>query len=127
MIVLLFFLSNNLFFFHLLGNFRYVVRCIFWETIADDVILDFLCAYFAHHIVCVSNSRIIYHSIMLILNKEVIATVFSWREIDFGEVRSISLVVFLSLCSATSSSRAYSVLPKDAGFNLPKWFSEPVE
>ena len=125
--MLLFFLSNNLFFFHLLGNFLYVVCCILWETEADDVILDFLCAYLAHHIVCVSNSRIIYHSIMLILNKEVIATVFSWREIDFGEVRSISLVVFLSLCSATSSSRAYSVLPKDAGFNQPKWFSDPVE
>ena len=97
MVVLLFFLSNNLFFFHLLGNFLYVVRCIFWETIADDVILDFLCAYLAHHIVCASNSRIIYYSIMLILNKEIIATVFSWREIDFGEVRSITLVVFLSL------------------------------
>ena len=95
--MLLFFLSNNLFFFHLLGNFLYVVRCIFWETIVDDVILDFLCAYLAHHIVCASNSRIIYHSIMLILNKEIIATVFSWREIDFGEVRSITLVVFLSL------------------------------
>ena len=97
MVVLLFFLSNNLFFFHLPGNFLYVVRCIFWEAIADDVILDFLCAYLAHHIVCASNSRIIYHSIMLILNKEIIATVFSWREIDFGEVRSITLVVFLSL------------------------------
>lgn len=97
MVVLLFFLSNNLFFFHLLGNFLYVVRCIFWETIVDDVILDFLCAYLAHHIVCASNSRIIYYSIMLILNKEIIATVFSWREIDFGEVRSITLVVFLSL------------------------------
>jgi len=95
--MLLFFLSNNLFFFHLLGNFLYVVRCIFWETIVDDVILDFLCAYLAHHIVCASNSRIIYYSIMLILNKEIIATVFSWREIDFGEVRSITLVVFLSL------------------------------
>lgn len=95
--MLLFFLSNNLFFFHMLSNFLYVVRCIFWETIADDVILDFLCAYLAHHIVCASNSRIIYHSIMLILNKEIIATVFSWREIDFGEVRSITLVVFLSL------------------------------
>ena len=77
MVVLLFFLSNNLFFFHLLGNFLYVVCCILWETIADDVILDFLCAYLAHHIVCASNSRIIYHSIMLILNKEVIATLFS--------------------------------------------------
>ena len=51
MVVLLFFLSNNLFFFHLLGNFLYVVCCILWETIADDVILDFLCAYLAHHIV----------------------------------------------------------------------------
>ena len=95
--MLLFFLSNNLFFSHLLGNFLYVVCCIFWETIADDVILDFLCVYLAHHIVCASNSRIIYYSIMLILNKEIIATVFSWREIDFGEVRSITLVVFLSL------------------------------
>ena len=95
--MLLFFLSNNLFFFHLLGNFLYVVCCIFWETIADDVILDFLCAYLAHHIVCASNCWIIYHSIMLILYKKVIATVFSWREIDFGEVRSITLVVFLSL------------------------------
>ena len=95
--MLLFFLSNNLFFFHLLGNFLYVVCCILWETVADDVILDFLCAYLAHHIVCASNSRIIYHSIMLILNKEVIATVFSWREIDSGEVRSITLVVFLCL------------------------------
>ena len=28
MVVLLFFLSNNLFFFHLLGNFLYVVCCI---------------------------------------------------------------------------------------------------
>jgi len=78
MVMLLFFLSNNLFFSHLLGNFIYVVCCIFWETIADDVILDFLCTYFAHHIVCASNIRIIYHSIMLILNKEIIATVFSW-------------------------------------------------
>ena len=95
--MLLFFLSNNLFFFHLLGNFLYVVCCILWETVADDVILDFLCAYLAHHIVCASNSRIIYHSIMLILNKEVIATVFSWWKIDFGELRSITLVVFLSL------------------------------
>lgn len=34
---------------------------------------------------------------MLILNKDVIATVFSWREIDFGEIRSITLVIFLSL------------------------------
>ena len=98
MVVLLFFLSNNLFFFHLLGNFLYVVRCIFWETITDDVILDFLCAYLAHHIVCASNCWIIYNSIMLIFNKEIIATVFSLREIDFGEVRSITLVVFLSLC-----------------------------
>ena len=97
MVMLLFFLSNNLFFFHLLCNFLYVVCCIFWETIADDVILDFLCAYFAHHIICTSNCWIIYHSIMLILNKDVIATVFSWREIDFGEIRSITLVVFLSL------------------------------
>ena len=70
--MLLFFLSNNLFFFHLLGNFLYVVRCIFWETIADDVIFDFLCAYLAHHIVCASNCWIIYNSIMLILNKEII-------------------------------------------------------
>lgn len=76
--MLLFFLSNNLFFFHLLGNFLYVVCCILWKTVADDVILDFLCAYLVHHIVCASNSRIIYHSIMLILYKEVIATVFSW-------------------------------------------------
>ena len=45
MVVLLFFLSNNLFFFHLLGNFLYVICCILWETVADDVILDFLCAY----------------------------------------------------------------------------------
>ena len=45
MVMLLFFLSNNLFFFHLLGNFLYVVCCILWETVADDVILDFLCAY----------------------------------------------------------------------------------
>ena len=97
MVVLLFFLSNNLFFFHLLGNFLYVVRCIFWETITDDVILDFLCAYLAHHIVCTSNCRIIYHSIKLIFNKEIITTVFSWREIDFGEVRGITLIVFLSL------------------------------
>ena len=67
MVVLLFFLSNDLFFFHLLGNFLYVVCCILWETVADDVILDFLCAYLAHHIVCASNCRIIYHSIMLIL------------------------------------------------------------
>ena len=44
MVMLLFFLSNNLFFFHLLGNFLYVVCCILWETVADDVILDFLCA-----------------------------------------------------------------------------------
>ena len=43
--MLLFFLSNNLFSFHLLGNFLYVVCCILWETVADDVILDFLCAY----------------------------------------------------------------------------------
>ena len=78
MVVLLFFLSNNLFFFHLLGNFLHVISCILWETVADDVILDFLCAYFAHHIVCASNSRIIYHSIMLILYKKVITTVFSW-------------------------------------------------
>lgn len=78
MIVLLFFLSHNLFCFHLLGNFLHVVCRIIWETIADDVILDFLCTYFAHHIVCASNIRIIYHSIMLILNKEIIATVFSW-------------------------------------------------
>ena len=78
MVMLLFFLSNNLFFFHMLSNFLHVVCCILRETIADDVILDFLCAYLAHHIVCSSNSRIIYHSIMLILNKEVIATVFSW-------------------------------------------------
>ena len=28
MVMLLFFLSNNLFFFHLLGNFLHVVRCI---------------------------------------------------------------------------------------------------
>ena len=28
MVMLLFFLSNNLFFFHLLGNFLYVVCCI---------------------------------------------------------------------------------------------------
>ena len=34
---------------------------------------------------------------MLIFNKEIIATVFCRREIDFGEVRSITLVVFLSL------------------------------
>ena len=34
---------------------------------------------------------------MLIFNKEIIATVFSWRAIDSGEVRSITLVVFLSL------------------------------
>ena len=95
--MLLFFLSNNLFFFHLLGNFLYVVCCILWETVADDVILDFLCAYLAHHIVCASNCWIIYNSIMLIFNKEIIDTVFSWREIDFGEVRSITLVVFLSL------------------------------
>ena len=78
MVMLLFFLSNNLFSFHLLGNFLYVVCCILWETVADDVILDFLCAYLAHHIVCASNSRIIYHSIMLILYKEVIATIFGW-------------------------------------------------
>ena len=95
--MLLFFLSNNLFFFHLLGNFLYVICCILWETVSDDVILDFLSAYLAHHIVCASNCRIIYHSIMLILNKEVIATVFSWREIDFGEVWSITLVLFLCL------------------------------
>ena len=85
MVVLLFFLSNNLFFFHLLGNFLYVVCCILWETVADDVILDFLCAYLAHHIVCASNCWIIYNSIMLIFNKEIISTVFSWREIDFGD------------------------------------------
>ena len=95
--MLLFFLSNNLFSFHLLGNFLYVVCCILWETVADDVILDFLCAYLAHPIVCASNCWIIYNSIMLIFNKEIIATVFSWREIDFGEVRSITLVVFFSL------------------------------
>ena len=95
--MLLFFLSNNLFFFHLLGNFLHVISCILWETIADDVILDFLCAYLAHHIVCTSNCRIIYNSIMLIFNKEIIATVFCRREIDFGEVRGITLVVFLSL------------------------------
>ena len=76
MVMLLFFLSNNLFFFHLLGNFLHVVRCIFWETITDDVILDFLCAYLAHHIVCTSNSRIIYYSIMLILYKKVITRYF---------------------------------------------------
>ena len=97
MVMLLFFLSNNLFFFHLLGNFLYVVPCSFWETIVDDVILDFLSAYLAHHIVCTSYCWIIYYSIMFILYKKVIATVFSWREIDFGEVRSITLVVFLSL------------------------------
>ena len=97
MVMLLFFLSNNLFFFHLLGNFLHVISCILWETVADEVILDFLCAYLAHHIVCASNCWIIYNSIMLIFNKEIIATVFSWREIDFGEVRSITLVVFLSL------------------------------
>ena len=78
MVVLLFFLSHNLFFFHLLSNFLYIVCCILWETIADDVILDFLCAYLAHHIVCASNSRILYHSIMLILYKKVITTEFSW-------------------------------------------------
>ena len=76
MVMLLFFLGNNLFFFHLLGNFLHVVCCILREAVADDVILDFLCAYFTHHIVCTSNSRIIYHSIMLILYKKVIATVF---------------------------------------------------
>ena len=70
MVVLLFFLSNDLFFFHLLGNFLYVVCCILWETVADDVIHDFLCTYFAYHIVCTSNSRIIYYSIMLILYKK---------------------------------------------------------
>ena len=74
--MLLFFLSNNLFFFHMLSNFLHVVCCILRETIADDVILDFLYAYLAHHIVCTSNCRIIYHSIMLIFNKEVIAMVF---------------------------------------------------
>ena len=95
--MLLFFLSNNLFFFHLLGNFLYVISCILRETIAYDVILDFLSAYLAHHIVCTSNCRIIYHSIKLILHKEIITTVFSWREIDFGEVRGITLIVFLSL------------------------------
>jgi hypothetical protein len=99
--MLLFFLSNNLFSFHLLGNFLYVVCCILWETVADDVILDFLCAYLAHPIVCASNCWIIYNSIMLIFNKEIIATVFSLREIDFGEVRSITLVVFLSLRNTT--------------------------
>lgn len=78
MVMLLFFLSNNLFFFHLLGNFLHVVCCILKEAVADDVILDFLCAYLAHYIVCAPNSRIIYHSIMLILNKEIITTVFSW-------------------------------------------------
>lgn len=78
MVMLRFFLSNNLFFFHLLGNFLHVVCCILKEAVADDVILDFLCAYLAHYIVCAPNSRIIYHSIMLILNKEIITTVFSW-------------------------------------------------
>ena len=58
MVVLLFFLSHNLFCFHLLSNFLYVICCILWETIADDVILDFLSAYLAHHIVCTSNCRI---------------------------------------------------------------------
>ena len=78
MVVLLFFLSNNLFFFHLFGNFLHVVCSILRETIADDVILDFLSAYLAHHIVCTSYCWIIYYSIMFILYKEVIATVFSW-------------------------------------------------
>ena len=50
MVMLLFFLSNNLFFFHLLGNFLYVVCSILWETVADDVILDFLCANLAQYI-----------------------------------------------------------------------------
>ena len=56
MVVLLFFLSNNLFFFHLLSNFFHIVCCILRETITYDVILDFLSAYLAHHIVCTSNS-----------------------------------------------------------------------
>ena len=76
MVMLLFFLSHNLFFFHLLGNFLHFISCILWETVADEVILDFLCAYLAHHIVCTSNSRIIYYSIMLILYKKVITTIF---------------------------------------------------
>ena len=76
MVVLLFFLSHNLFFFHLLSNFLHIVCCILRETIAYDVILDFLSAYLAHHIVCTSNCRIIYYSIMLILYKKVITTIF---------------------------------------------------
>ena len=78
MVMLLFFLSNNLFCFHLFGNFLHVISCILWKTIADDVILNFLYANFAHHIVCTSNCRIIYYSIMLILYKKVIATIFGW-------------------------------------------------
>ena len=95
--MLLFFLSHNLFFFHLLGNFLHFISCILRETIVYDVILDFLSAYLAHHIVCTSNCRIVYNSIMLILYKKVITTVFCRREIDFGQIRSITLIVFLCL------------------------------